>query len=490
MSRELLLLVDALAHEKNVSRDIVFTALESALASATKKHLHEDADVRVEVDRQHGTYRAFRRWLVLPDAEVTNDEKEMGLIDAREHDPNIQSGQYFEQEIPVVELGRIGAQTAKQIILQKIRDAEREQMLREFLERKERLVSGVIKRMERGNAIVEIGRFEALLPREEMIPREVLRTGDRVRAVIKRIDRQGRGPQVILSRTSPELLVALFELEVPEIEEGLIEIKGCARDPGLRSKIAVHSKDPRLDPVGTCVGMKGSRVMAVRNEIAMEQIDIIVWSPDPAQYVIAALQPAEVVSIVVDEDNHAMDVVVDDANLAIAIGRNGQNVRLAQELTGWTINLMSESESRAKREEEAAKLRQLFMEKLDVDEDLADLLVAEGFTTLEEIAYVPMSEMLAIEGLDEALVQELRERARNALLTEAIAEEEAIEKLEPELLELEGIDRALAVKLARSGIMTRDDLGELSTDELVAITGIDPDRAAALITRARAHWFE
>lgn len=490
MSRELLLLVDALAHEKNVSKEVVFSALEAALASATKKHLHEDADVRVEIDREHGTYRAWRRWLVLPDAEVKNDEREMGLIDARELKPDIKPGDYYEEEIPVVKLGRIGAQTAKQIILQKIRDAEREQMLKEFLERDDRLVTGVIKRMERGNAFVEIGRLEALLPREEMIPREVLRVGDRVRAVVKRIDRQGRGPQIILSRSSPEFVVALFELEVPEIEEGIIEIKGCARDPGLRSKIAVHSHDPRLDPVGACVGMKGTRVMAVRQEIAMEHIDIIVWSPDPAQFVIAALQPAEVVSIVVDEEKHAMDVVVDDANLAIAIGRGGQNVKLASELTGWTINLMSESESLERKEAERQALRQFFMEKLDVDDDLADLLIDEGFTTLEEVAYVPIAEMLEIEGLDEEIVQALRERARNALLTDAIAEEEAIEKLEPELLALEGMDRQIAVKLAKSGIVTRDDLGELATDELVEITGIDADRAASLISQARAHWFE
>ncbi|MCX7945810.1 MAG: transcription termination factor NusA [Hydrogenophilus sp.] len=490
MSREVLLLVDALAHEKSVSKEVVFAAVESALASATKKHLHEDADVRVEIDRQTGQARAWRRWRVLPDAEVTNDEREMGLIDARELKPEVRVGEIIEKEIPVVELGRIGAQTAKQIILQKIRDAEREQMLKEFLERDERLVSGVVKRLERGHAIVEIGRLEGILPREEMIPRETLRVGDRIRAVVLRVDRQSRGPQLVLSRSSPALVEALFELEVPEIEEGLIVIKGCARDPGLRAKIAVHSKDPRLDPVGTCVGMKGTRVMAVRQEIGMEQIDIIVWSPDPAQYVIAALQPAEVVSIVVDEERHAMDVVVDDANLPIAIGRGGQNVKLASELTGWTINLMSASESRAKQEAERAALRALFMERLDVDGDLADLLIDEGFTTLEEVAYVPVGEMLAIEGLDEEIVQALRERARNALLTEAIAEEEAIEKLKPDLLALEGIDKALAVKLARSGITSRDDLADLAVDELVEIAGIDAERAAILIRQARAHWFE
>ena len=490
MSRELLLLVDALAHEKNVSKDVVFAALEVALASATKKHLHEDADVRVEIDRSTGTYRAWRRWLVLPDAEVTNDEREMGLIDARELDPDIRVGDYLEEEIPVQDLGRIGAQTAKQIVLQKIRDAEREQILEEFLSRNETLVSGTIKRMERGSAIVEIGRLEALLPREQMIPREALRVGDRIKAVVIRVDRSGRGPQLILSRTSPELVVKLFELEVPEIEEGLIEIKGCARDPGLRSKIAVHSKDPRLDPVGTCVGMRGSRVMAVRNEIAQEQIDIIVWSPDPAQYVIAALQPAEVLSIVVDEEKHAMDVVVDEANLAIAIGRGGQNVRLASELTGWIINLMSQAESQQKQEEERQALRALFMEKLDVDEELADLLIDEGFSSLEEIAYVPLSEMLAIEGLDEETVQALRERARTALLSEAIAIEEALEKVEPALLALEGMDKDLAVKLARQGITRLDDLAELATDELAELTGIDHERAADLITKARAHWFE
>lgn len=492
MSREILLLVDALAREKNVDREIVFGALEMALASATKKNMDEDADVRVAIDRETGDYESFRRWLILPDAEVTNDEAEIGIIDAREeHGEGMEVGQYIEEPLEPIDFGRIGAQAAKQVILQRIRDAEREQILRDFLDRNEHLVSGNIKRIERGGgAIIEIGRLEAIIPREHMIPRENLRTGDRTKAVLLRVDRGARGPQLLLSRTAPEFLSRLFELEVPEIEEGLLEIKGCARDPGLRAKIAVHSKDARIDPVGTCVGLRGSRVTAVRNEVAGEQVDIIVWSPDPAQFVISALQPAEVVSIVVDEEHHSMDVVVDESNLAIAIGRGGQNVRLASELTGWTINLMSESESAQKMDEERRNVRELFMERLDVDAELADILIDEGFTTLEEIAYVPIAEMLEIEELDEDTVNELRERARNVLLTEAIATEEQIEHVADDLLSLPGMEKALAAKLAQHGIRTRDDLADLAVDELVDMTGLDEEGAANLIREARAHWFE
>ena len=489
MSREILLLVDALAREKNVDREIVFSALEMALASATKKRIDDRADVSVHIDRETGDYESSRRWLVMPDADVVNDEAEMGIIDAREVNQDIEIGAYVEEPLEPVDFGRIGAQVAKQVILQKIRDAEREQMLNDFLDRKEFLVSGTIKRMEKGNAIIEVGRLEAVIPHDQMIPRENLRVSDRVKAYLLRIDRNVRGPQLILSRTAPEFLSKLFELEVPEIEDGLLEIKACARDPGLRAKIAVQSHDQRIDPIGTCVGLRGSRVTAVRNEIAGEQIDIIVWSSDPAQFAIAALQPAEVVSLIVDEEAHSMDVVVDESNLAIAIGRSGQNVRLASELTGWTINLMSEEVSAQKSDEERKNLRVLFMERLDVDEELADILIDEGFTSLEEVAYVPLSEMLEIEALDEEIVNELRDRARNVLLTEAIATEEQIGKVSGDLLNLEGMDKKLAADLVQHDIRTRDDLADLAVDELVEMCDIDEERAAVLISSARAHWF-
>ena len=490
MSREILLLVDALAREKNVAKDIVFASLESALASATKKRIHDDADVRVSIDREIGDYESYCRWKVLPDEEVTNDEAEIGLIDAREEVGDIEVGEFVEEPLEPIDFGRIGAQAAKQVILQRIRDAEREQVLNDFLERKEHLVSGSIKRMERGNAIIEVGRLEAVIPRDQMIPRENLRVGDRVKAFLLRIDRGARGPQLILSRTAPEFLVKLFELEVPEIEDGLLEIKGCARDPGLRAKIAVKSNDPRVDPIGTCVGLRGSRVTAVRNEIGGENIDIVLWAPDAAQFVIAALQPAEVSSIVVDEETHAMDVVVDENNLAIAIGRNGQNVKLASELSAWQINLMTEEESAQKVEEERGQIRELFMARLDVDDEVADILIDEGFSSIEEVAYVPLAEMLEIEAFDEATVDELRNRARNVLLTEAIVTEEQLENVSEDLLSLEGMDKPLAATLAQQEIRTRDDLADLAVDELVEIAGIDEERARALITVARAHWFE
>jgi N utilization substance protein A len=388
-----------------------------------------------------------------------------------------------------IDFGRIGAQAAKQVILQKIRDAEREQLLNDFLDRKEFLVSGTVKRMERGSAIIEAGRIEALLPRDQMIPKENLRPGDRVRAWLMKTDRQARGPQLILSRTAPEFIMKLFELEVPEIEDGLLEIKAAARDAGMRAKIAVKSNDPRVDPIGTCVGMRGSRVTAVTNELSGERVDIILWSADPAQFVIGALAPAEVQSIVVDEEKHAMDVVVDEDNLAIAIGRGGQNVRLASELTGWTINLMTIEESQQRSETEHSSIRGLFIEKLDVDEEVANILIEEGFSTLEEIAYVPLAEMLEIESFDEATVTELRERARNVLLTEAIVDEEQLEKVADDLLSLEGMDKPLAAKLAKNGVTDRDSLADLATDELIEMTGIDAARATALITVARAHWF-
>ncbi|MBL8495677.1 MAG: transcription termination/antitermination protein NusA [Rhodocyclaceae bacterium] len=490
MSRDLLLLVDALAREKNVDREIVFAALESALASATKKRINEDADVRVSINRETGDYESFRRWVVLPDEEVENDDQQMGLIDAREELPDVQVGDYVEEALEPIDFGRIGAQAAKQVILQKIRDAEREQILTDFLERKEHLVTGTIKRIERGNAIVEAGRIEALLPRDQMIPKENLRVGDRVRAFLLKIDRQARGPQLILSRTAPEFIIRLFALEVPEIDDELLEIRSAARDPGVRAKIAVKSNDPRIDPIGTCVGMRGSRVQAVTNELAGERVDIILWSPDPAQFVVGALAPAEVSSIVVDEDAHSMDVVVDEDNLAIAIGRAGQNVRLASELTGWTINLMTVEESQKKSEEEQSGIREIFMSRLDVDDEVANILIEEGFSTLEEVAYVPLAEMLEIEAFDDETVNELRNRARNVLLTEAIVDEEQLENVSEDLLGLEGMDKPLAAKLARAGVRSRDDLADLAVDELLDLTEIDQDRATNLITAARAHWFE
>jgi transcription termination/antitermination protein NusA len=489
MSRELLMLVDALAREKNVAKDIVFGALEMALASATKKRIHDEADVRVEINRETGEYEAFRRWLVLDDEEVEIPAQQIGLTEAREQVADVQINEYIEETLEAIDFGRIGAQTAKQVILQKIRDAEREQVLNDFLERKEHLVTGTIKRMERGNAIIEAGRIEALLPRDQMIPKENLRPGDRARAWLMKIDRQARGPQLILSRTAPQFIMKLFELEVPEIEDGLLEIKSAARDPGVRAKIAVKSNDPRVDPIGTCVGMRGSRVTAVTNELSGERVDIVLWSADPAQFVIGALAPAEVSSIVVDEEKHSMDVVVDEANLAIAIGRSGQNVRLASEMTGWTINLMTVEESAEKQEKETSSTRQLFMDKLDVDAEVAEILVQEGFSTLEEVAYVPLAEMLEIEAFDESTVNELRDRARNVLLTEAIVNEEELEKVADDMLDLDGMDKPLAAKLAKNNVCTRDDLADLAVDELMELTGIDTERAKALITVARAHWF-
>jgi N utilization substance protein A len=396
----------------------------------------------------------------------------------------------LEQPIPNVEFGRIGAQTAKQVILQRIRDAEREQILQDFLSRGDELVTGTVKRMERGSAIIESGRLEALLPREHMIPKENLRVGDRVRAWVMKIDRQARGPQLILSRTAPQFIMKLFELEVPEIEEGLLEIKAAARDPGLRAKIAVKSNDPRIDPVGTCVGMRGSRVQAVTQELAGERVDIILWSSEAAQFVINALAPAEVSSIVVDEERHSMDVVVGEDQLALAIGKGGQNVRLASELTGWQLNIMTTDEREQKSEQETSVVRALFMEKLDVDEEVAEILVREGFTSLDEVAYVPINEMLEIEAFDEDTVNELRSRARNALLTDAIAREESVENVEEALLSLEGMDIDIASKLAANGITTRDALADLAGDELVELTGMDSSKAQDLIMKARAHWFE
>ena len=490
MSREVLLLVDALAREKNVARDVVFAALETALASATKKRFKEETDVRVTIDRLSGDYEAFRRWQVVPDGELEDHDIQIILTEAQKQISDVQVGDFLEEELEAVELGRIGAQAAKQVILQRIREAEREQIIDDFLARDEPIMSGTIKRIDREGAILETGKLEARLPRDQMIPKENLRVGDRVRALVLRVNREGRGPQLILSRTSPEFIRHLFTNEVPEIEQGLLQIKAAARDPGVRAKIAVHTTDRRIDPIGTCVGVRGSRVQAVAGELAGERVDIVLWSEDPAQFVIGALAPANVSSIVVDEDKHAMDVVVDEDNLALAIGTGGRNVRLASELTGWQINIMTREESQQKSATERGEVRDIFVARLDVDEEVADILIDEGFTSLEEIAYVPLNEMLEIEAFDEDTVNELRDRARNVLLTEAIATEEKLGSAAEDLLSLEGMDRALAARLADAGVHTRDELAELAVDELVEATGIDDQRARELIIRARAHWFE
>ncbi|NGR08063.1 transcription termination/antitermination protein NusA [bacterium SGD-2] len=490
MSREILLLVDALAREKNVEREVVFGALESALASAMKKRFKEDADIRVSIDRQTGEHEGYRRWLVVPDeAGLQEPDRQELYSDAQDIVPGIEVGEYIEEPLEPEEFGRIGAQAAKQAILQKIRDAEREQVLNDFLERGETIVSGVVKRMDKGDVIVDTGKIEARLPRSEMIPRENIRVGDRIRAWVMKIDHAARGQQVILSRTAPEFIRELFENEVPEIEQGLLEIKAAARDPGVRAKIAVVAYDKRIDPIGTCVGMRGSRVTAVRNELGGEQVDIVLWSDDPAEFVIGALAPAHVESIVVDEDKHAMDVVVDAENLPKAIGARGQNVRLASELTGWQINIMTPEESLNRQEEERADLRKMFISRLDVDEEVADILIDEGFSGLEEIAYVPLQELLDIEAFDEETVNELRTRARNALLTEAIAQEERVTSAQ-NLLEIEGLTPELVAKLAENDILDIDALAELATDELSEITGLDEEMASDLIMKARAHWFE
>ena len=487
MSREILLLVDALAHEKSVEREIIFEAVEEALASATKKK-HKDAiDIKVEIDQETGEYETFRKWTILPEDLVEDEEIQVSLEDERAK--GLVENDIIKEPIESVEFGRIGAQAAKQVILQKVREAEREQILNEFLARDEKLVSGQIRRMERGNAIIEIGRIDAVLPREQMIPKENLRIGDRVRAIVMEVDRGIKGPQLILSRVSPEFLIRLFELEVPEIEEGLLEIMAASRDPGLRSKIAVKANDQRLDPVGTCVGMRGSRVQAVTGELAGERVDIALWSIEPAQFVINAMAPAEISSIMVDEDKKSMDLVVSEDQLAQAIGRNGQNIRLATELTGWELNILSEEESDQKTKDEYTSVSQLFIEKLDVDADIADILVHEGFSTLEEIAYVPIEELIQIEAFDEDTVNELRSRASAVILKEAISNEEKIQSPADDLLNMEGMDSDTAKLLASKSIITMEDLAELAADELLDIVKMDEERAKELIMTARAPWF-
>ncbi|AWP22721.1 transcription termination/antitermination protein NusA [Acidiferrobacter sp. SPIII_3] len=493
MANEILMVVETVSREKNVDREIIFGALEAALATATRKRHKEDIDARVHIHRKTGEYDTFRRWLVVPDEQETLEfpGREMRLAQASERQADIQVGEYIEEPIEAADFGRIAAQAAKQVIVQKVREAEREQIVNQFKGRQGELVTGVVKRLERGDAIIDLGTAEALLPKSAMIPREGLRPGDRVRAYLEDVHSAPRGPQLFLSRTSPQLLVELFKLEVPEAGEGLIEIHGAARDPGLRAKIAVNSKDPRIDPIGACVGMRGSRVQSVSNELGGERVDIIQWSPDPAQFVINGLAPAEVLSIVVDEELHSMDVIVDESQLSQVIGRGGQNVRLASELTGWELNVMTEETASARGETEAANAVQMFVEQLRMEPATAELLVREGFMTLDEVAYVPKQEMMSVEGLSEAQVDELRDRARDILLTRAITLEEKIDMAEPadDLLGMVEMDEHTARLLASHGIKTMEELADQSVDDLAAIEGLDEERARILIMAARAPWF-
>jgi N utilization substance protein A len=496
-NKEILLVVDVVSNEKDIDKEVIFGAIEDALRTATIKRHDNRFDVRVAVDRKTGDYETFRRWLIVePDpaseGKVENPELEIALADARQDNPKAQPGEYVEQSIESIEFGRIAAQTAKQVIVQRVRDAERRKVVDAYRNRVGELITGVVKRVERGNVYLDLGgNIEAFIPRDEMIPREAVRSGDRLRGYLKTVRPEARGPQLFVSRTVPELLIALFRLEVPEVSENVIEIKGAARDPGVRAKVAVKSNDLRLDPVGACVGMRGSRVQAVSNELAGERVDIILWNENDAQFVVNAMSPAEIVSIVVDEDRHSMDIAVADENLSQAIGRGGQNVRLASELTGWTLNVMSASQAEAKNEQETTKLMQSFMAQLDVDESVAEILVREGFSTVEEMAYVPAKELLEIEEFDEEIVEELRNRARDALLIRAIASEEKFESKSPskDLLEMDGMDPELAAHLAAHGVCTVEELAEQSVDELLEIEGMDEARAARLIMTARSPWF-
>lgn len=492
MNKEILLVVDAVSNEKGVEKGIIFEAIEAALAMATKKRYTNDIDVRVAIDRSTGDYDTFRRWEIVADDAVEFPERQLTLSAAQYDDPSAQLGDFAEEQIESVEFGRIAAQTAKQVIVQKVREAERKQVFDEYSDKVGQLVMGVVKRVERGNVFMDLGNnADAIVPREEMIPREAIRPGDRIRGLLKEVRPEARGPQLIVSRTDPRFLKELFKIEVPEIGEGLIEIINASRDPGSRAKIAVKSNDPRIDPVGACVGMRGSRVQAVSNELAGERIDIVLWDANPAQYVINAMSPAEVESIVVDEDTMSMDIAVKEEQLSQAIGRGGQNVKLASDLSGWELNVMSETDADAKNEAENERVTKMFMEALDVDEEVAQILVQEGFSSIDEVAYVPKSEMLEIEEFDEDIVEELRGRAKDVLLTRAITNAEETEGGTPaeDLLSMEGMNAELAGKLAQKGIITMEDLAEQSVDELLDIESMDEEQAAKLIMTARAPWF-
>lgn len=493
MSKEILLVVESVSNEKGVSEDIIFEALELALATATKKRYNEEAELRVSIDKTSGEYETFRFWDVLPeDEEVEAPECQLSVAEAKEKDPTLEAGGRYEIPVESVEFGRIAAQTAKQVIVQKVREAERAQVVDAYRGRVNELVNGQVKKVTREAVIVDLGNnAEAILPRESWIPRETFRVGDRLRGLLEEVRPEARGPQLALTRTSPLVLIELFKIEVPEIADGVIEILGCARDPGSRAKIAVKTNDGRIDPVGACVGMRGSRVQAVSNELGNERIDIVPWDDNVAQLAINAMSPAEVVSIVVDEETRSMDIAVSEDNLAQAIGRGGQNVKLASELTGWELNIMTEEEAAEKHQAEAGSIIESFMEKLDVDEDVALVLVEEGFTTLEEVAYVPIEEMIAIEGFDEDVVEELRARAKNAITTLELANEEEIGNTEPaeDLLTMDGMDRRLAYQLAGIGIVTMEDLAEQAIDDLMDLEDMTEERAGEIIMTARAPWF-
>ena len=495
MNKEILMVVDAVSNEKGVDKEIIFEALEAALASATRKKYGEEFDARVAIDRKTGDYDTFRRWKVFADdsKELEVPERELRLEDGRDIDPTVEPGGFVEQPMESVAFGRIAAQQAKQVIVQKVREAERAQVVEQYRDRVGQLVSGVVKRVDRNGIYVDLGsNAEGFVPRTDMIPREQAKPQDRVKAYLKDVRSEPRGPQLFLTRTAPEFLVELFKLEVPEVGQGLIQILGAARDPGVRAKIAVRSNDPRIDPVGACVGMRGSRVQAVSNEIAGERVDIIPHDANAAQFVINAMSPAEVLSIVVDEESHSMDIAVAEEKLSQAIGRGGQNIRLASQLSGWDLNIMTESDAEAKSESEARGLVELFMKQLDVDEDVATILSQEGFSTIEEVAYVPQAELIAIQEFDANIVKELRNRARDVLLTQAIASEESLDQSMPadDLLLLEGMSPDLALALARRGVRTREDLADQSVDDLADIDGLAAEEAGKLIMTARAPWFE
>ncbi|MBT8063999.1 MAG: transcription termination/antitermination protein NusA [Gammaproteobacteria bacterium] len=493
MSKEILLVVDAVSNEKGVGKDVIFSALEAALASAARKLCGDERDVRVAIDRTTGDYETFRRWEVIEDGEEMEfEDAQLFLKDAQAIEAEIAVGDFIEEPMENAEFGRIAAQTAKQVIVQRVREAERAQVVEEFQDRAGELINGIVKRVERGNVYLDLGgNAEAFISQRNMIPGESVRPGDRLRAFLFEVRAEQRGPQLFASRTIVEFLVALFELEVPEIGQELLSIMGGARDPGRRAKIAVRSNDKRTDPIGACVGMRGSRVQAVSNELAGERIDIILWDDNPAQFVINAMAPAEVASIVVDEENQSMDIAVEEGNLSQAIGRGGQNVRLASELSGWELNVLTIEQAEQKGEEEAQAILDRFMQRLDVGEDVAHILVQEGFSNIEEVAYVPESELLEIEEFDEEIVTEIRRRARDALLTQLIAKEEVLDENAPEedLLQLEGMSERLAFRLAEKGVRTQEDLAELSVDELKEISDMGDEEAAELIMAARAPWF-
>jgi len=496
-NKEILLVVEVFSNEREIEKDVVFQAIESALEAATVKRHANPINARVAIDRKTGDYVTYRQWEVVDanpswDGDVEFPTTQVLLEVARLDSPDIQIGDVVEEEIESVDFGRIAAQTAKQVIIHKVREAERRKIVEAYKSRVGELITGIVKRIEKGSIYLDLGgHVEAYIAREDMIPREAIRIGDRIRGYLKDVRSEPRGPQLFVSRTAPELLIALFRLEVPEVGEGLISVIGAARDPGSRAKLAVKSNDPRLDPVGACVGMRGSRVQSVTNELAGERVDIILWNPSEAQFVINAMSPAEIQSIVVDEDKHSMDLAVSSDNLSQAIGRGGQNVRLASQLTGWELNVIDASKAEQSAEAEVGKIKQLFIDQLDVDEDIALILAEEGFISVEEIAYVPVSEMLEIEGFDEDLVNELRSRAKDALLISAIALEEKIESAEPaaDLLEMEGMDSDLAFDLASQGIITMDNLAEQSVDDLLGFSGMNEERAAKLIMKAREPWF-